>query len=82
MSSYQNPAIIPPFQSRVALAENLQNRQNSAVSLAPRHNKCKIIEKALVELKYRGARRRAVFHVEQKLHFGRFANNFTTTRPN
>ena len=42
MSSYKNLAIIPPFQSRVALvgraSENLQNQQNSAVSLAPRHN--------------------------------------------
>jgi hypothetical protein len=43
MSSYKNPAIIPPFQSRVALAENLQNRQNSAVSLAPRHNSLRSI---------------------------------------
>jgi len=34
---YKNPAIIPPLQSRVALAETFQNRQNSAVSLAPRH---------------------------------------------
>jgi len=32
----KNPAIILPFQSRVALPENLQNRQNSVVSLAPR----------------------------------------------
>jgi len=30
--------LYPPFQSRVALTENLQNRQNSAVSLAPRHS--------------------------------------------
>jgi hypothetical protein len=37
VSSYRNLEIIPPFQSRVALAENLQNQQNSAVSLAPRH---------------------------------------------
>jgi hypothetical protein len=35
MSSYRNLAIIPPFQSRVALTENPQNRQNSVVSLRP-----------------------------------------------
>jgi len=29
--------LYPPFPSRVALTENLQNRQNSAVPLAPRH---------------------------------------------
>jgi hypothetical protein len=34
---YKNSAIIPPPQSRVALAENLQNRQNSVVFLAPRY---------------------------------------------
>jgi hypothetical protein len=28
VSKYKNPAVIPPLQSRVALAENLQNRQN------------------------------------------------------
>ena len=38
MSSYKNPAIIPPFQLRVALTENLQYRQNSAVPLVPRHS--------------------------------------------
>jgi hypothetical protein len=38
MSSYKNLVIIPPFQSRVALTENLQNRQSLAVSLAPRYS--------------------------------------------
>jgi hypothetical protein len=37
---YKNPAIISPLQSHVALTKNLQNRQNSAVSLAPCHNSC------------------------------------------
>ena len=39
--SYKNPAVIPPFQSRVALTKTLQNRQNLAGSLAPRHTMLK-----------------------------------------
>jgi hypothetical protein len=38
LTKYKNPAVMPALQLRVALAENLQNRQNSAVSLAPCHS--------------------------------------------
>ena len=41
MSSYKNPAIIPPFQSRVALAENLwkppKSTEFSSFLSAPPH---------------------------------------------
>ena len=37
MYSYKNPAIIPLFQSLVALTENLQNRQNLVVPFTPRY---------------------------------------------
>jgi len=56
MSSYKNQAIIPPFQSRVALArtsKNLQNRQNSAVSLAPRYTSLYLINKDFKSKKHR-----------------------------
>ena len=34
----KNPEYISLLQSRATLAKTLQNRQNVAVSLAPRHN--------------------------------------------
>ena len=41
MSSYKNPAIIPPFQSRVALVENLwkppKSTEFSSLLSAPPH---------------------------------------------
>jgi hypothetical protein len=38
LAKCKNLEYISLLQSRATLAKNLQNRQNSAVSLAPRHN--------------------------------------------
>jgi hypothetical protein len=38
LAKYKNLEYISLLPSRATLAENLQNRQNVAVSLAPRHN--------------------------------------------